>query len=487
MTDQITRFPVRPLQPGGYSTLDTAALASAGQVEGAPIVAVLGDAKGGKPNTVLSFATPQAARSVLRSGDGYDTIRATFLAQAGRGGPVKFVRVGNGITQSTKALAGSSGTCVTLTSIDYGLWTTNIKVTVTANNTVAIAYTDPLGNTYTETWKVGASATNQQIADAINGVRPGFAKSAYVTAAAGAGTPALAVLAQTGLTGGADTGAIVSGDWTNGLTPLEATDVDLVVAATGDGTVHAQVKAHCDLTSGPLARKERVAVHGGVLGETGTQAAARAAALAANRSQLIWPGGYLYDDFGVSTLYNPFVLAGGIAGEHAALVDQATSLVHSKLPWLVDVEKALSTVPGGELEVALTGGVTPINVADGGGIWVVDSLSTNMTVSQLADFHKIRTADAVAQFMRARLESKFVGTKSLNGTAQSIFNEATTGLDVLVRRELIRDAGVVDVQSDPLDPRTYLVNLPVVLPDTTKFVLITVALRPPSATSATAA
>lgn len=487
MPDQTLAFPVRPLQPGGYSALDTAALASSGRVEGAPVVAVIGDCKGGKPNSILRFRTPQALRSILRSGPAYDTARATMLAARGRGGDVIVVRVGNGIAQSVKALAGATSAPVTLTSIGYGAWTNGIKVTVAANNKVTITFTDLLGNTFTETYAVGAAATPQNIVDAINGVTQGFAKSAYFTAAVTAGTTPLTVAAIANAAGGADSGTIISGDWTNGLTPLEAVDVDLVVPATGDATVHAQVKAHCDITSTTLARKERTAVHGGVLGETGTQAAARAAAINANRSQLVWPGAYIYDDNGVVTLYDPFVVAGGIAGEHASLPDQATSLVHTTLDWVVDTERALSTVPGGELDVALAAGVTPLNVAEGGnGIWVVDSLSTNVSVKQLADFHKIRTADTVAKIMRRRLGAKFVGGKTLNGTTQSVALDAAAGLDVLVRSELIRDKGEVEVTED-VTPGAFLVVMPVILPDTNKFILLTVALRPPSATSATAA
>lgn len=484
MTDQFLRFPARPLQPGGYSTLDTASLATAARVQGAPVLGILGDSKGGKPNSILRFVSAQTAKTILRSGDLYDTVRAAFLGGASE---VLAVRVGNGVAQATKALVGATGTPVTLTSIDYGTWNNNLKITVGANNKVTLTYADPLGNTYTENWAVGAAATAQQVVDAINGKAVGFAKSAYVTAAVTAGTMPLTAAAVANMAGGADTGAIVSGDWTNGLTPLEAVQADLIVPATGDATVHAQVKAHCDATSTVLARKERTAVQGGVLGETAVQAAARAAAIGANRSQLVWPGLYLYDDTGVSTLYAPYICAGLVAGMHAALPDQATSLVHAIVPQALDTEKVLSTVPGGELDVALAGGVTPFNAADGGGIWIVDSLSTNLSVPLLADFHKIRTADAVARGARRRLEDRFVGGKSLNGTAQSMANEATAYLDEIVRAELVRDRAPVQIEQDPADPRTFMVGLPVILPDTTKFVLITVALRPPQVTSATAA
>src|SRR4051812_2984291 len=105
------RFPYQPLIPGGYSVLDTSALQAASQRTNGPVVGVLGDTKGGKPNTALRLTNLGALRDQLRSGPGYDTARAAFLGGASE---VKFVRLGTP-TQSSAALAGATGTPITLT------------------------------------------------------------------------------------------------------------------------------------------------------------------------------------------------------------------------------------------------------------------------------------------------------------------------------------------------------------------------------------
>lgn len=484
MPDPVLRFPIRPLQPGGFSTIDTGGVSGQQAIPGSPVVALLGDAKGGKPNVPVYYQDPQTARTALRSGPLVDCVRAAFIAGATR---ICTIRVGNGIAQSTKALAGATGSPVTLTAIDYGVWTNSIRATVAANNKVTTTFTDGFGVTYNEVFDLGAAATAQQVVDAINGAKAGFSRSQYVTAAVTAGTMPLTVAAIANMAGGADTGAIVAGDWTTGLTALEPEQLDLVGVASGDSTVHAQVFAHCNAMSAVQARRERTSVLGGILGETDVQAAARAVAILQNRAQLIYPGGYMYDDLGNQVLYDPYVMAAGIMGAHAALPDQATSLTHDVMPWILDVEKRLSTAPGGAIDNLLKNGVTPLAPAEGNqGIWVVDSLSTNLSAPQLADFHKIRTADEVSKRLRRRLEARFVGGKTLNGSAQEMANEATAELGSQLRSALIRDFLPVGVQSDPADPRTYLVSAPVVLPDTTKFVLITVALRPPMQTIAAA-
>lgn len=483
MTDPILRFPVTPLQPGGFSTLDVGALAAAAQRPNAPVGALLGDCKGGKPNTPLLITSPQLAKAVLRSGPLYDVARAFF---AGGGSSLFGVRIGNGIAAATKSLAGAAGTPVILTANDFGTWTNGIKVTVAANNKVTVAFTDGFGVTYTENWAMGSSATAQQVVDAINGKAAGFTKSAYVTAAlppSGTNTMPLTAAAQAAMTGGADTGSVISGDWATGLTSIETKDVDLVGVATNDATVHAQLRAHCDTMSSVLARRERTSVVGVALAETDSQYVARAAALAAGRVQLVGPGIYLYDDAGNLTLYEPYVAAAGTMGEHCALPDPANALTHKVAAWIVDVERELSTAPGSSLDVLLAGGVTPLAPAEGGGIWYVDSLCTNLSVPLLADFHKIRTADECAKRLRRRLERRFVGPKTLDGTSQEIALEAAAEADEQVRTTLLRGRGTINVQEDPNDPRIQLVQVQVILPDTTKFILLTVALRPPNSST----
>ena len=125
-------------------------------------------------------------------------------------------------------------------------------------------------------------------------------------------------------------------------------------------------------------------------------------------------------------------------------------------------------------------GVTPITPAPGvaGGFWIVDSLSTYLADPDFRDFHKIRTADRVQQRLRVRLEDKFVGGKSLEGSAGEIAVETVAELDDQLTERLIRAYGKPTVAQNPQKPTAYLVSVPVSIPDTTKFILLTVALQP---------
>jgi len=475
MTEQIIRPFVSTLQPGAYSAIDASAVRQ-NPALASPVVAILGTCAGGAPNTPMFFRGPSALKSVARSGVAYDCARFAFGAGAGE---VCLVRVaGTGCARGTLALTGASGTVVTLTALDYGAWTNSISVTVAANNVITLAYTDAFGVTTTEKYDLGASATAADIAAAINGTKYGYPKSNLVSAVAGAGTMPAAVISATPLASGNDGSAPAAGDWTSALTALEAQDVDILVPATGDASVHAQVKTHCENMSTPAARHERVAVVGGVAGESVATVSARVTSLRSSRVQLVYPGVTDYSDAGVLTSYDPFYAAAKIAGMHAALPDPAYALTHREFP-TVDVEAKLSSVVGGSIDLLLGAGLTPIAPRPGGGYWVVDSLATYNTDDVFRDIHKVRSADYVAKLARGNLEAQFVGAKNLVGSQQTIAAAATSLLRDLVDQEVIR-AYQAPVVTQGASATAYNVSLPVMLVDTTKFIYIMLALQPSS-------
>lgn len=475
--DSIISPALSAIQPGAYSVVDASAVVSAAPQDNAPVIAIAATALGGAPNTPLYFRGPASAKQLLRPGSiGYDLVRFAFAAGASR---VCFVRVGNSPTKSTLALAGTGGAVVTLSSIDYGSWTTGIKVQVKATNVIVITYTDPSGNIFTETFDLSglSTPTAQQIADAING-KGTFAASRLVTAVAGPGTQPLTVAAATAMTGGTDGLVPVAQDWTNGLAVLEPEEVDLVLVGTGDATVHAQAQTHCVNMSTTAARREREFIAGGVLGESVATVTARMAALN-QRTQLVYPGVYDFDLNGNQVLYDPFYLAAKVAGMHAGLPDPATPLTHARVP-ILDVETRLSTVQGGALDTLLLAGVSPVAPAAGSGFWLVDSLTGYKAADKVfLDVHKVRSADYVSKVSRVRLEARFVGGKSLNGSAEQIQNVATQVLTELKSQEIIRGF-LPPVVTPGASPTSYLVSLPVMLVDTTKFIYLTVALQPSS-------
>lgn len=477
-SDFTAKPPYSVVQPGAYSAVNASQVSAPAAGSGQPIPAIIGTALGGTPLKAGYYSSPGQLLQALRGGAAYDTARFMFDGGAPR---VCVVRIGNSVTQAVLALAGSGGTVVTLTANDYGSWANAIRITVAAGPIITLVYTDALGNTFTEKWDLTAvsSLTVAQLAQAINGQLYGYNASNFVTAAAGAGTLPLTTLSNTALAGGTDGLSPVAGDWTNGLTVLETEPIDLIVPATGDATVHAQVQTHCQNLSLPNARRERVAVFGGVLGESVSNVVTRIAGLHSARSELVYPGIWDYNAQGQLTLYDPFYLAAKIAGMWAANPDVATSLIHELVP-IQDVEVNLSTVQGGAIDQLLQAGVTPVAKADGGGFWVVDALTGyNQPDGVFRDMTKTRSADFVAQYARKALQTQFVGSKGLASSGSSITAAARKILDDLLTLQVIAAYQVPTVTRGPV-AGSWNVGLPVMLIDTTKFIFITEQLLPSS-------
>lgn len=483
----ITRPPYNVVQPGAYSAVNVSELTSAPTSTG-PIPAFIGTAKGGLPTEALFFSAPGQLLAALRSGPVYDLARFALGANAPT---VCVVRVGNSISQGKQELSGTTaGILVTLTSRDFGTWVNAITVTVEAGPVVRLAYVDELGNTFKESWDLtslkSGEPTNEEIAKAINGQLYGYTASNFVTAVAGAGTGKLKTQSATALTGGTDGSTPAAGDWTNGLTALETQDVSIVVPATAEESVHAQVAEHCNIMSLANARKERTCLVGGLKGETVTKQKERIAALPFARTQLVYPGLFQYNAQGALTLYDPLYRAGMVAGMHCALPDVATSLTHKLTPEIAP-EINLSTVQGGPIDQLLLAGVTPFAPAPGGGVWCVDSITgAREAAGVFRDFHKVRSADFVSRYLRVNLERKFTGSKALNGSMESIELQAAVLLKELQARQIIRAFKEPTVEAGPTtgavvtSTNSYNLTAPVMLVDTNKFIFISVALQSPT-------
>ena len=286
----------------------------------------------------------------------------------------------------------------------------------------------------------------------------------------------LTAASVTNLAGGTDELEPAAEAYTNALKVLEPEPISIIVPATGSASIHAQVQAHCDNLSQPLARHERTCVVGGEKGETTGQTLTRAGNIRDKRVKLVYPGGYDYSTAGQLTLYDPFYMAGKVAGMLCALPDVATSLTHQTIE-IVAAERKLSTVQGSDIDQLLTGGVTPIAPSvNPGAYWIVDDLSTWVSTEYWRDFHKIRTADYVGQIMRSELEPKFVGGKILDGSTNKVQTAAEGVLAGLQIQGIIRAYEPVTVSY--IEPRTFLLSLPVMLPETLKFIPVQVALQP---------
>lgn len=126
--------------PGSYSEVDASGLESVG-LGATGIVAVLGEAQGGRPYTEIDDADdfirlnkPEQGRQTFRSGPLREVVDLLFGPSKDPdvpGGAVQVVPMKvNPATQSTVTLPNALGDAATLTSADWGVHTTQINVSV---------------------------------------------------------------------------------------------------------------------------------------------------------------------------------------------------------------------------------------------------------------------------------------------------------------------------------------------------------------------
>lgn len=150
--------------PTSASRVDDSAMRNKNLTVG-NIVAVLGQATGGKPNTALRFGSPSEAKAVLKSGELLDAVMRAFDPSAQTGGPstVVAIRV-NPATQATLTLNDSTPVAsIDLKSTDYGLENNQIRVRVETGTTAGTKkLTTLLGNNYYTSDNVGRSPLSVQ-------------------------------------------------------------------------------------------------------------------------------------------------------------------------------------------------------------------------------------------------------------------------------------------------------------------------------------
>lgn len=118
--------------PGVYSEVTTRGIALA--QPGSKALFLVGEAEGGEPGVVHTITRPGQARDLLRSGDllnaaliAFDPARSKKIT--GRAPTIHLYKT-NPATQSAVTLPNIDGDALTLTSRDYGLFTTRIGATV---------------------------------------------------------------------------------------------------------------------------------------------------------------------------------------------------------------------------------------------------------------------------------------------------------------------------------------------------------------------
>lgn len=135
--------------PTTASVVDDSALYNKNLTVG-NVVALIGRATGGKPNTALRFGSPSEAEAALIDGELLTAVRKAFDPSAQTGSPttVVVVRV-NPATQASLALQDATpATVINIVSTDYGLYTNQIKVKVESGSSVGKKVTTQFGNDY---------------------------------------------------------------------------------------------------------------------------------------------------------------------------------------------------------------------------------------------------------------------------------------------------------------------------------------------------
>lgn len=253
------------------------------------------------------------------------------------------------------------------------------------------------------------------------------------------------------ITGGATNGTSqdydpdpVSSDWTNAFVALQNIECYFVVPMTERSSYHATALAHALAVSLPSGKKERMAIVGGALGETYTQAKARAAGLKDKRAVLVWPGIQDYDASGQLTLLPPYYLAAQIAGILAGQSDPAEPLTNRNIP-VFGVETASSPAV---LDDLVNNGVFTLRAEFNRGFVCVQSLTTWTGDLRIArrEISTVRAADETMKLVRKAI-SGYVGAKSSMFLVQNIKDSATTALDAAVGKGLIF--------ADPSNPILY--------------------------------
>lgn len=415
--------------PGAYSQIQASELVPSSQGL-ATVVAIIGDCTGGQPGVPLFFRSGDQAKATLRSGNLLDAIRFAYdpSNDGSQGGADLIVAIrANPATQSTLALAANAGTGITLTSRDYGAWTTGIQAKVEAGSVsgkkITIQYVDTNLGTITEVYD--NQATIAALVSAINNGINGQSPSQFVTAVAGAGTDPLTNAAFAPLAGGVE-GTTTSTQYTAALTKLELEEVDIVVPVTNDPTITALVAAHVAALSGTKGRRERLAVVGGALstgfGTTDLYVAdlvSKAAALASERVMLVAPEIKRPNASGALTIYGPEFLAALVAGLAAAQeVGQSPT---AKFIKAVGIGAQFTQT---QQETLLLAGVAPVEFRKNQGFKVVQAITTWQTDNNPIhrEWSVRRVGDVLMKDLRTTLNQTFTGARGDATTVQSMLS-----------------------------------------------------------------
>lgn len=357
---------------------------------------------------------------------------------------------------STTVTDGGAGESVTLA---FGSFTTvqAIADALTATGGYAVTVVgDPsrASNTLDEvsaldiTTEKTLRADVQALADFLNLEEP------YIIATRVSGKPIVTSASYRSFTGGSNGPSVVNNDFQNALTAVGGFDAQIVVVGSTDAAVHAMALEHANLMSAIGANKERVAIVGGVDGETPTQAAARALALNSHRAVLCYPGIKERNTAGDLVSLSPMYTAAAVAG---VMAGQSIGTPGTRKP-IRCLGTTRSLTPQ-EIDTLLLAGVLVVEPHATEGARIVQSITTFQPGSTRQPLRQELSsrlaADEVVRRVRDRLDDRLIGQ-----VAGPLLGEQARSITDTALRELQRDGVIVGDEANPAY-RDISVNLTV--------------------------
>lgn len=439
----------------------------------ANVIMAFGSATGGEPKKVLTFSNPQEAEAVLRSGDLLEAIKRMYGASDENAGAstVRAVRIDPASKGTLNLLCAAPSTGLTLTSLDWGLWTTGIQAKVEAGSVSGKKVT--IQDTASGLVEVFDNLAD--VAAAVAAINNTVSGSSLVSAALVAeGT--LANVAFAALTGGAD-GTATNSDWSDGFDLINPNPSDIYYPATHDASVHALLVTQVNTTSG--LKKGGICVVGVALGEDAADVSARAEVWAASQGRVIVcaPGLKVFDANGdVVTLGSYITMAPEVAGLLAGLPIQRAMTYKTISGLGLEVDFTQS-----DLDLLEQNGVLVAENVPNKGLRIVHGQTTH--TSSLNPLYREasvrRIADLISLSLKEGLE-KFVGepgttftVQSIKAKAEAIMMEAQTnslitdGVDnagnpqkayrnIVVRFNSASGIAYAEVECSPVTPVNYI-------------------------------
>ena len=412
------------------------------------IVAMIGPAAGGEPNTVLRFTDPNAAATYFREGDLVDACQQAWQHGAQI---IYLTRIGNALQASHSITNISSASIATIESLGYGTYTNSIEYKV-ENGTLSgkkmtIRLYDTLTNR-TTIESIDNAATIQDIADYFedNSVL------VSLTVSASGDSPAV-TSGYINLVGGSNGDPIVLADWSTALALYINEFVNILhPAGSTDELVHALFKTHVETYSNQ--KKERTAIVGAAasdpVGAIGTADSLvdRAYNLNSERMVLVAPG---TDE--QSAAYTAAKVVGLAAGN-----DVATPITYKTISATAIATKYNES----QKDTLIKYGVCTIEEVPQGrrivrGVTTIQDKS-EFVEDSFKEYSIVRIKDYLTDNVRTILESTYIGKKGISGVESQMQSTVASILSRLKESQIIVGYQNIIVTKDPNDAKVFFIT-----------------------------